>query len=280
MRKLKSGEEYMAKKLAAMLAAVVMLAGAARAADEVCGQEVKTAEGPVLGQAHSALPVCEYKGIPYAAAPVGELRWKPPKRSEPRTEVLKALAFGHRCISGGSGSGAPEKMLPAMGEDCLNLNIWRPAKSGSFPVMVWIHGGSLQTGTGAEPLYWGDKLTAQEDVVVVSINYRLNFYGFMAHAGLSKEDADGSSGNYGLLDQVAALMWVKENIAGFEGDASSVTIFGESAGGWSVCNLLATPLAAGLFHRAVIESGGCDTTTTLDKGFKDGEEFGKTLGCS
>jgi len=268
----------MLKKLTVMLAAALMAAAPASASD-ICGEAAATAEGPVTGQANGKLAVCEYKGIPYAADPVGELRWKAPEPAAQRSGVLEALEFGHRCISGGSGSGAPASMLPPMGEDCLNLNIWRPAKSGVFPVMVWIHGGSLQTGSGAEPLYSGDKLAAREDVVVVSINYRLNYYGFLAHPGLSAEDPHQGSGNYGLLDQIEALRWVKENIGNFGGDAGNVTIFGESAGGWSVCNLLASPPANGLFQRAVIESGGCDTTTAMDKGFKDGDEFAMNLGC-
>ncbi len=258
---------------------MAVMALAAPALADVCTDAVPTAEGKVLGRANAKLAVCEYKGIPYAADPVGELRWKAPQRPAERAAALDAFEFGHRCISPGSGSGAPSSMLPAMGEDCLNLNVWRPAKSGSFPVMVWIHGGSLQTGSGAEPLYDGAHLAAGQDVVVVTINYRLNYYGFLAHPGLSAEDPDHSSGNYGLLDQIAALKWVKENIANFGGDAATVTIFGESAGGWSVCNLLASPLAAGLFQRAVIESGGCDAVTSMEKGLKAGEEFARKLGC-
>jgi para-nitrobenzyl esterase len=246
----------------------------------VCDEKVETAEGPVIGKSVKGLSVCAYKGIPYAAAPVADLRWKPPQPAPARASVLEAFEFGPRCVSPGSGSGVPAGMLPETDEDCLSLNVWRPTKSGVFPVMFWIHGGGLDTGTAAEPLYRGERLAAAEDVVVVSINYRLNYYGFLAHPGLSEEDPDGSSGNYGVLDQIAGLEWVRDNIESFGGDPGNVTIFGESAGGWSVCNLLASPPAKGLFHKAVIESGGCDTVKGLEDGFKDGEEFAADLGCA
>jgi len=260
------------------IAASIFLAAPSQAA-LTCAREVMTEQGPVIGQAHKELPVCEYKGIPYSAQPVGQLRWKAPRPAAERDSALKAFQFGHRCISGGAGSGVPKRKLPDPGEDCLNLNIWRPQKSGVFPVMVWIHGGSLTTGTAAEPIYLGHNLAAEKDVVVVTINYRLNFYGFLAHPALSEEDPNDSSGNYGLLDQVAALQWVQDNIAAFSGDPDNVTIFGESAGGWSVCNLLACPLAKGLFHKAILESGGCDTVKSLEDGFEDGREFARKLGC-
>jgi para-nitrobenzyl esterase len=172
-----------------------------------------------------------------------------------------------------------ERPLPRS-EDCLYLNIWRPNKEGTFPVMVWIHGGSLTSGSGSYGIYRAGRLAFEGDVVVVTINYRLGPFGFLAHPGLSAEDPEGSSGNYGLLDQIEALKWVKHNIAAFGGDPQKVTIFGESAGGWSVCNILASPKAEGLFHRAVVQSGGCDTVKSLDEGFKDGRKFALNLGCS
>ncbi len=263
-----------------MVAAVAMCFFPWKAISGVCDQEVPTAQGPVVGKELEKFRACEYKGIPYAAPPVGELRWKPPKPALSRSGVLDAFEFGCRCISSGSGSGVPRYMLPDMSEDCLNLNVWRPDRKGEFPVMVWIHGGSLTVGTAAEPIYWGGMLSAFEDVVVVSLNYRLNYFGFLAHPALSEEDPHGSSGNYGLMDQVAALQWVKNNISQFGGDPENVTIFGESAGGWSVCSLLASPLAGGLFHKAVIQSGGCDTVKSLDAGFEHGEEFARDLGCA
>jgi para-nitrobenzyl esterase len=262
---------------AVTVALSVVLAGSAWAG--VCDQQVDTAEGPVLGRAHQDLAVCEYKGIPYAADPVGDLRWKPPVPAPAHESALKAKDFWRRCVAGGSGSGVPSFMLPEAGEDCLNLNVWRPAKDGPFPVMVWIHGGSLTVGTAAEPIYIGDRLSARQDVVVVTINYRLNYFGFMAHPALAEEDPHGSAGNYGLLDQIAALQWVKDNAAAFGGDRDNVTIFGESAGGWSVCNLLASPLAAGLFDKAILESGGCDTVKAMSDGLDDGKDFAKAMGC-
>jgi len=248
---------------------------------EVCQDQVKTDQGLILGRSEGRPAVCAFKGIPYAAPPVGEFRWRPPEPAPARKGVLEAYAFGPQCIQQGSGTGLPEPgPLPVRSEDCLSLNIWRPMQSGIFPVMVWIHGGSLTAGSGSETLYQGDRLAGRQQVVVVTINYRLGFFGFLAHPALSQEDPQGSSGNYGLLDQIAALNWVKQNIMSFGGDPNNVTIFGESAGGWSVCNLLASPLAEGLFQRAIIESGGCDTTKTLEAGYQDGEKFAADLGCA
>ena len=168
---------------------------------------------------------------------------------------------------------------PNRQEDCLYLNVWRPKKSGTFPVMFWIHGGGLTSGAGSDPMYWGDRLAAKKDVVLVTFNYRLGALGFLSHRELSAEDPRGSSGNYGMLDQVLALKWVRQNIASFSGDPQNVTIFGESAGGWSVCMLMASPLAAGLFQRAILESGGCDMTATMEEGFANGDEYAGRLGC-
>jgi para-nitrobenzyl esterase len=258
---------------------LALLLCAAGAAADICTEPVKTAEGPVAGMGEGE--ACGYRGIPYAAPPVGERRWRPPAAPSARTETFNAVAFGPEC--------AQIEMYPSYlrmgkkpnrGEDCLYLNVWRPRKSGTFPVMFWIHGGGLTSGTGSDQMYWGDRLAAEKDVVVVTFNYRLGALGFLAQRGLSAEDPHGSSGNYGLLDQVQALKWVQANIAGFGGDPKNVTIFGESAGGWSVCMQLATPLAAGLFHKAILESGGCDTTRSMDQGFADGDEFAAALGCS
>ena len=259
-------------------AMVLALTGAAWAED-VCQQPVSTGEGLVAGLSEGGM--CVYKGIPYAKPPVGELRWKSPEAPAKHEGTLAAKSFGPEC--------SQIEMAPAYlrigqkpnrSEDCLYLNVWRPEKSGVFPVMVWIHGGGLTSGTGSDAMYWGDRLAAQKDVVVVTINYRLGALGFLALKGLSAEDPRQSSGNYGLLDQVQALKWVKQNIAGFGGDPKNVTIFGESAGGWSVCLHLASPLSAGLFQHAILESGGCDTTRTMDQGFADGDDFAAKLGCS
>ena len=260
-------------------AMVLLLAGAVARAEEVCQQPVSTSEGPVAGLSEGG--VCAFKGIPYAKPPVGELRWRTPEAPAKHEQALEAKTFGPECSQIEM---APAYLRigqkPKRSEDCLYLNVWRPQKSGAFPVMVWIHGGGLTSGAGSDAMYWGDRLAAKKDVVVVTFNYRLGALGFLALRGLSAEDPRQSSGNYGLLDQVQALKWVKQNIANFGGDPNNVTIFGESAGGWSVCLHLASPLSAGLFQHAILESGGCDTTRTMDQGFSDGNDFAAKLGCS
>jgi para-nitrobenzyl esterase len=248
-------------------------------AGDICGKEVNTAQGAVTGLAEKDSNVCKYLGIHYAEPPVGDLRWRPPQPTPERSSTLAAESFGPQCVQQLGPLSFDSRSDMNMNEDCLYLNIWRPQKSGSFPIMFWIHGGGLQTGSGAVQNYFGDRLAAKEDVVVVTINYRLNHFGFMALKELSDEDPEGSSGNYGLLDQIAALQWVKDNIKNFGGDPENVTIFGESAGGWSVCNLMASPLAADLFHRAILESGGCDTVLTMEEGHDDGADFARKLGC-
>jgi para-nitrobenzyl esterase len=259
------------------LAFLLLLVPLGSRAEELCSAPVATAEGPVTGRA-AETAACEYRGIPYAAPPKGERRWRPPAPAAARTATLAAQEFGPQCPQPHVGL---TSLLPSgtESEDCLYLNIWRPLKSGSFPVMVWIHGGDLLQGSGSWPLYAGDRLAAAKDVVVVSINYRLGPLGFLYHPALAAEDPHRSSGNYGLLDQVQSLAWVRDNIAGFGGDPQNVTIFGESAGGWSVCNLLASPLAAGLFHRAIVESGGCQCSRTVAQGEEWGREFAARLGC-
>jgi len=195
-----------------------------------------------------------YKGIPYAAPPVGELRWRPPQRPATWSGTLAADTFGPSCPQV-----APSYRPVPLGEineDCLTLNIWAPAASDSYPlpVMVWIHGGSYTTGAGTWPTYDGSAF-AQNGVVLVTINYRLGHLGFFAHPALSEAQAGEPLGNYGLLDQIAALEWVKRNISAFGGDPNRVTIFGESAGGGSVNFLMISPAAKGLFHRAISQSG-------------------------
>ena len=170
-----------------------------------------------------------------------------------------------------------------MSEDCLYLNIWRPNPAsrgtGKFPVMFFIHGGGYTSGTGNTEMYAGDRMALAGDVVVVNFNYRLGVLGFLALPALRDEDPNKSVGSYGSLDQVAALKWVHDNISNFGGDPENVTIFGESAGGWSVCSMLATPLAKGLFSKAIIESGGCEAATPVDRGFKQGEKFAQIFKC-
>ncbi|MYA32149.1 MAG: carboxylesterase family protein [Gemmatimonadales bacterium] len=200
-----------------------------------------------------------YKGIPFAAPPVGDRRWKPPQPVEAwGRRTLRAHSFGPECMQTPYGAGSFFGGPPApTAEDCLYLNVWTAAADASErrPVMVWIHGGALTRGSGSTGIYDGTAL-AEKGAVVVTINYRLGPFGYLAHPLLSAESEHGSSGNYGVLDQVAALEWVRDNIAAFGGDPERVTIFGESAGSWSVNTLMATPLAAGLFHRAIGQSGG------------------------
>jgi para-nitrobenzyl esterase len=190
--------------------------------------------------------VQEFLGIPFAAPPVGDLRWKAPQAPTPWQGVRVADQHGPACM---------QRRAAYMSEDCLYLNVWTKAETGAekLPVMVWIHGGGWTSGSNSVPIYDGEAF-AHNEVVLVSVNYRMNAFGWMAHPALSAESEQGVSGNYGILDNVAALKWVQQNIAEFGGDASNVTIFGESAGGGSVYALLATPLAEGLFHKAISES--------------------------
>lgn len=197
-------------------------------------------------------PLALFKGIPYAAPPVGRLRWRVPNRPNPWEGVRKADTFGNACpqppakIEGASGDG-PQS------EDCLYLNVWTPKlkADAKLPVMVWIHGGGFTIGEGNSPLYDGSAL-AKRGAVVVTINYRLGHFGFFAHPSL--QTTPDSHINFGLMDQIAALKWVQTNIAAFGGDPGNVTIFGESAGAQSVLALFASPLARGLFHKGIAES--------------------------
>ena len=198
-----------------------------------------------------------FKGIPYAQPPVGDLRWRAPKPPLPWDGVRAAEKFGATCMQTPYAEGSPYRSPEQpMSEDCLYLNVWTPARSNRerHPVMVWIHGGAFTRGAGSLPAYDGEEL-AKKGVIVVTINYRLGIFGFFSHPELTKESDRNSSGNYGILDQIAALEWVQKNIGMFGGDPRRVTIFGESAGSWSANILCATPLARGLFQRAIGESG-------------------------
>ncbi len=211
--------------------------------------------GQISGTASDGVRV--FKGIPFAAPPVGDLRWRAPQPVVAWSGVKNADTFGPQCVQQPYPAGSPYAMAPApMGEDCLYLNVWSAAGAGDKrPVMVWIHGGAWTRGSGSTPTYDGAAL-AKKGVVVVTANYRLGPFGFLAHPELTAESPQHSSGNYAILDHVAALKWVQKNIAAFGGDPGRVTIFGESAGSWSVNVVQATPLAKGLFHRAIGESGG------------------------
>ena len=224
------------------------------ASGSVANAQVKTALGAVKGTATPDGRIRIFKGVPYAAPPVGDLRWKAPQPARPWEGVRDAAEAGAQCVQGPI-FGDITFPRPAS-EDCLTLNIWTPAAGAAdrLPVMVWIHGGGFQAGAGAEPRHDGNAF-ARKGVVLVTINYRLGVFGFLAHPELTRESGQNASGNYGLMDQVAALRWVKENIAAFGGNPGNVTIFGESAGSFAVSALMASPLATGLFHKAIGESG-------------------------
>lgn len=220
--------------------------------------QVQTTAGVVEGTAEGALWV--FRGIPYAAPPVGPLRFRPPEAHPGWSDVRAASAFGASCPQ------ADTRGLVVGDEDCLTLNVWAPAAAAApRPVMVWIHGGGFVQGGSSPLVYDGAHLAETGDLVVVSINYRLGVLGFLATPELRAESPDGLVSNYGILDQLAALTWVRDNVAAFGGDPGKVTIFGESAGGVSVCTLIGAPRGAGLFHRAVIESGsGCFSLGRLE----------------
>ncbi len=251
------------------------------------GLVVETASGRVQGAAVDdgrgpAGDVLVFRGIPYAAPPVGDLRWRPPRPPASWEGVRGALESGAPCWQGIT----PDTSIYSRGEierseDCLYLDLWTAADAateGPRPVMVWFHGGSHEVGHGSSLMFDGAAL-ARKGVVLVSINYRLGSFGFLAHAGLSAESEHGSSGNYGLLDKIAALEWVRANAEAFGGDPERVLIFGQSAGSMSVCSLVASPLAAGLFHRAVGQSAGCFTPLeTLEQAETRGELLAGELG--
>ena len=219
---------------------------------------VHTDNGLLSGVPGNSAEVRVFKGIPYAAPPLGELRWKAPKHAASWEGVRKADRFSAVCEQQPYPATSIYASAPQpASEDCLYLNVWTAAQSDKAkrPVMVWIHGGALTRGSGSTPTYDGESL-AKKGVVLVTLNYRLDVFGFLAHPELTKESDRNASGNYGFLDQIAALEWVQKNIAAFGGDPRRVTIFGESAGSWSVNCLVATPLAKGLFQRAIGESGG------------------------
>ena len=270
--------------LSALLLLMVLLKSGGKErllSDGICAIPVATQSGLVKGISDRETHTCSWRGIPYAAPPVDLLRWRPPQSPPTWTGVRAASKWGGSCMQ-------PDNLLlrfmvadpsDEMGEDCLFLNIWRPKKEGTFPVVVIIPGGGFGMGTGNMPGYWGDRLAEHGDVVVVTFNYRLGMLGFLALPELRDEDHRRGTGNYGLLDQVAALTWIRQNIKNFGGKPDNVTLLGQSAGGWSVCTLLASSKAEGLFHRAVMESGGCRHVETLDTGFQQGDKFARQLGC-
>ncbi len=237
---------------------------------------IKTESGYISGkvQGEPGKEMHVYRGIPYAAPPVGDLRWKPPQPAASWAGVRECTTYSIQAAQ------YPDVNVPEAGripcsEDCLYLNVLTPARTDTdkLPVMVWFHGGGLRYGNGNWSLYNGPGLP-QHGVVLVSVNGRLGVMGLMAHPLLSKESAKGVSGNYLFLDLIAALQWVEKNIAGFGGDPDNVTIFGESGGGTKVISLMASPLAKGLFHRAICQSGG---STVQPLSAKDMEAYGERL---
>jgi para-nitrobenzyl esterase len=257
-----------------LMAAILLTSASAQEAHkskpEQASAVVKVDSGQLQGV--EAEGVISFKGVPFAAPPVGELRWRPPQPTPRWTGVRQAAEFGRSCMQGrggpppgaGARAGAPAAAAPtgapaAQGasEDCLYLNVWRPADPAArnLPVMVWIYGGGFVGGSSSSPITSGVQF-AKQGVVLVSMNYRVGRFGFFAFPALSSERPNENKGNYAYMDQLAALQWVKRNIAAFGGNPNNVTIFGFSAGGVSVHSMLASPQARGLFHKAIVHSGG------------------------
>jgi para-nitrobenzyl esterase len=258
---------------AAFLATIAFAAGTAAAAID---DPVQLDTGRISGTTTSSPEVRVFKGIPYAAPPVGDLRWRAPKPAARWEGTRKADEFGPVCMQGGN---------QKMSEDCLTLNVWTAAKSAGEkrPVMFWIYGGGYYTGSGSQAMYDGEAL-AQKGAVVATFNYRLGNFGFFAYPELTKESDRRGAANFGVMDAIAALQWVQKNIARFGGDPKRVTIFGESAGAGMVANLMAMPVAKGLFIRAIGESSAWSTATiaplaTLAEAEQDGVKLADAVGA-
>lgn len=284
------------RRYAAAWALAALTAIALQSGPPVSGQSeapsrrtVDTTEGPVTGGV--AAGVASWKGLAFAAAPTGDLRWRAPRPAPFHPEARLALDYGPRCPQDDRGD-----LRPGLGrtgvEDCLQLNVWAPAEASSesrLPVLFWIHGGGMVQGASTTPLYDGSGLARSEQVIVVSTNYRLGALGFLAHpAFLDQDPGQPRAGNYGLLDQQAALAWVGRNIEAFGGDPERILIFGESAGGVSVCSHMASPLARGRFAAAIMQSGNCLTTSipaldtargAVPAAFEQGRRFAAATGC-
>ena len=268
------------KRISILLAGLSLMAMALSCKQPVPGQ-VKVTGGWIQGEVTEDM--CIYKGIPFAAPPVGDLRWKAPQPVIPWDGIREAKEFGPGPVQGFGFPGQSNS------EDCLYLNLWSPAKSpkNKMPVLVWIYGGGFSMGSSSQ--YDGRPL-AEKGVILVTINYRVGQLGYFVYPELSAEDPHHVSGNYGILDQIAALQWVHDNIAAFGGDPKNVTIFGESAGGISVSMLCASPLAKGLFQRAISQSGGSfgpvrrnsypgENMKTLAMAEQDGVKYAEGLGA-
>jgi len=223
--------------------------------------------GPIVGFSDNGVDA--WLGMRYAQAPIGELRWRAPKAAKKSPKTVDALSFGSACPQSARGS-----------EDCLFINVWSPENSKSLPVMFWIHGGGNSVGEAATSIYDGSRLARENNVVLVSINYRLGPLGWFRHPALRTNDTTpaDNSGNYGTLDIILALQWVQENIQQFGGDATNVTVFGESAGAFDTLSLMASPLATGLFHKAISQSGGLNLNSIASaENYVDDDEPGHPL---
>ncbi|MGI5452935.1 carboxylesterase/lipase family protein [Streptomyces sp. CA-249302] len=257
---------------AALVAPVPVAQAAARDGDPVVRTDAGSVRGEVTAEGR------QFLGIPYAQPPVGKLRWRDPRPVRPWQGVRAARDFGNKCVQ--TSSWDPGYEQPSYTEDCLDLNVYVPKGSERRAVLVWFHGGGLTAGAGQDVV--PDAFARQTGTVVVTVNYRLGAMGFLAETGLDGEARDGVSGNFGMLDQQAALRWVRANIGRFGGDPGRVTIAGESAGGRSVCTQLASPAAKGLFRAAIIESGAygdCGARAHEDA-VAQGAAFAKKLGCA
>jgi para-nitrobenzyl esterase len=249
---------------------------------------IRVESGLLSGNVSRDGAVRAFKGVPYARPPVHELRWCPPQPLAPWDGVRDAKRFGPRCLQPSRLPTSIQYFGPeAEGEDCLYLNVWTAARTADErrPVMVWIHGGAYYLGSANQPIFDGERL-ARKGVVVVTVNYRLGRLGFLAHPELSAESDQHASGNYGLLDLIAALQWVRTNIGAFGGDPDCVTVFGQSVGATTVCAFMASPLARGLFHRAIGQSGGAlsppgktdgGSMLMLDAAERHGRDFVRAL---
>lgn len=278
---------YVNKLVCAGLLAVSFLSvGVAQTKTKASGSsalhQVKTANGLLEGTAEKS-GIQSFKGVPFAAPPVGEFRWREPQPVKNWSGVRPAKQFGPRAMQLAL-FGDMNFRSNGMNEDCLYLNVWTPAKTGKekLPVLVYYYGGGFVAGDGSEPRYDGESM-AQQGIVAITVNYRLGVFGFMSHPELTKESPNKASGNYGLLDQSAALKWVKQNIAAFGGDPAKVTIAGESAGSYSVSAQMASPLSKNLIAGAIGESGSLlslQPTATLAKGEEAGVSFATNVGAN